>query len=137
MVANLSRTPLKSPGATRRVLVVDDSPLMLSAVRLGLGCVPGWDIATAPCGRDGIELAETFLPDAILLDVIMPGLDGLATMRALRRQAATKTTPIVFLTAGHNDRDHLIELGATGVIAKPFQPAELAGQLTEALGWPS
>lgn len=137
MVAGVPIARSAPPGAARRVLVVDDSPLMLAAVQLGLARVPGWDVATALSGRDGIEIAADYRPDAILLDVVMPELDGLGTLRALRAQASTHETPVVFMTAGHDDRDQLIGLGAAGVIAKPFQPAELAGQLKEVLGWPS
>ncbi len=122
-------------GVARRVLVVDDSPLMLSAAVLGLGRVPGWDVATAPSGRDGVELAARYRPDAILLDVVMPELDGPGTLRALHEQPSTHDTPVVFLTANHADRDGLIELGAAGVIAKPFQPAGLAAELSAVLGW--
>ena len=122
---------------TRRVLVVDDSPLMLSAALLGLRRAPDWDVATASSGRDGVELAASYRPDTILLDVVMPELDGPGTLRALREQTSTHDTPVVFLTADHADRDRLIELGAAGVIAKPFQPARLAQQMSEVLGWSS
>lgn len=137
MVAEAPMNPPQPTGTARRVLVVDDSPLMLSAVRLGLASVAGWDVATAPCGRDGVELADRYRPDAILLDVVMPDLDGPGTLQALRAQASTHTTPVVFLTADGDHRDGLLALGAAGVIAKPFQPAELPGQLTEVLGWPT
>ena len=123
--------------AARRLLVVDDSPLMLSAALLGLRRVPDWDVATAPSGRAGVEIAATYRPDAILLDVVMPELDGPGTLRALREQPSTHDTPVVFLTADHGDPDHLIDLGAAGVIAKPFQPAGLAEQVSEVLGWSS
>ena len=128
---NLQRSP-----PARRVLVVDDSPLMLAAVRLGLGQTPDWDVATAGSGRGSIELAARFRPDAILLDVVMPDVDGPETLRSLRAQAATRVTPVVFLTAGVTDRDGLIALGVAGVIAKPFDPSTLAAQLNEVLGWP-
>jgi len=121
--------------AARKVLVVDDSPLMLSAVVLGLAGNPGWEVSTAQSGRDGIALAARVQPDAILLDVIMPDLDGPETLRALREQETTRATPIIFLTADVQQRERLIELGAVGVIEKPFQPDALAGQLSEVLGW--
>ena len=126
-----------SAQVARRVLVVDDSPLMLSAALLGLRRVPDWDVATAPSGRAGVEIAASYRPDAILLDVVMPELDGPGTLRALRDQALTHDTPVVFLTADHSDPGRLIDLGAAGVIAKPFQPAGLADQLSEVLGWSS
>jgi CheY-like chemotaxis protein len=122
-------------GAPRRVLVVDDSLLMRSAATLGLGRVAGWQVATAASGRDGVELAASYRPDAILLDVVMPELDGPATLRALREQAATHDTPVVFLTADAGEPGDLVALGAAGVIAKPFKPDDLAEQLSELLGW--
>ena len=124
-----------TPGAPRRVLVVDDSLLMRSAATVGLGRVPGWQVATAASGRDGVELAASYRPDAILLDVVMPELDGPATLRALREQAATHDMPVVFLTADAGEPADLVALGAAGVIAKPFKPEDLAEQLSELLGW--
>jgi CheY-like chemotaxis protein len=121
--------------AAPRVLVVDDSPLMLAAAVLGLRGMRGWDVATALTGTAGVELAARYRPDAILLDVVMPELDGPGTLRALREQASTHETPVVFLTADRGDLGGLVEMGAAGVIAKPFQPGGLAGQLSEVLGW--
>jgi CheY-like chemotaxis protein len=124
-----------TPGAPRRVLVIDDSLLMRSAAALGLGRVAGWHVATAASGREGVELAVSYRPDAILLDVVMPELDGPATLRALREQATTRDMPVVFLTADAGEPGDLLALGAAGVIAKPFKPEELAEQLGEVLGW--
>jgi CheY-like chemotaxis protein len=124
-----------TPGGPRRVLVVDDSLLMRSAATLGLGRVAGWQVASASGGRDAVELAASYHPDAILLDVVMPDLDGPATLRALREQAATHDVPVVFLTADAGEPGDLVALGAVGVIAKPFKPEDLAGQLSELLGW--
>lgn len=124
-----------TPGRPRRVLVVDDSLLMRSAATLGLGRVAGWQVATAASGHDGVELAASYRPDAILLDVVMPELDGPATLRALREQTATHDMPVVFLTADAGEPGDLLALGAAGVIAKPFKPEDLAEQLSELLGW--
>lgn len=128
-------SPSPRPGAPRRVLVIDDSLLMRSAAALALGRVAGWDVATAASGRDGVELAAGYRPDAILLDVVMPELDGPATLRALRAQATTHDMPVVFLTAEAGRPGDLVALGAAGVIAKPFKPEELAERLSETLGW--
>jgi len=130
----IAAPPLRK--SSRRVLVVDDSPVMLMAARLGLGQMPGWDVATSHSGRDAVQVAAGYQPDAILLDVMMPGQDGVETLRALRAQASTHDMPVVFLTA-LDDGARLVELGAAGVIAKPFEPGKLAGQLSEVLGWAS
>lgn len=123
----------------RHVLVVDDSPLMLRAAQVGLDRLSGWRVSTAASGREGIALATAARPDAILLDVVMPELDGPGTLHALGELAATRDIPVVFLTAasGESDRARLIELGAAGVIAKPFEPPRLGNQLSEVLGWSS
>jgi CheY-like chemotaxis protein len=133
----LDDAPVGHPTASapRRVLIVDDSLLMRSAATLGLGRVAGWQVASAASGADGIELAASYHPDAILLDVVMPELDGPATLRALREQASTHDMPVVFLTADAGEPGDLVALGAAGVIAKPFNPEDLADQLSELLGW--
>jgi CheY-like chemotaxis protein len=136
MAVDVRSAPPQHRQSSRRVLVVDDSPVMLMAAQLGLGQVPGWDVATSSSGRDAVELADGYQPDAILLDVMMPGQDGVETLRELRAQASTHDTPVVFLTA-LDDGARLVELGAAGVIAKPFEPGKLASQLSEVLGWPS
>jgi CheY-like chemotaxis protein len=123
-----------SPEGPVRVLVVDDSPVMLLAVRLALGRVPGWDVATTPSSLDAVQLAASYRPHAIVLDVMMPRQDGRETLRALREQTSTRDIPIVFLTS-LEDHSGLTELGAAGVIAKPFQLAEIAGELRDVLGW--
>jgi DNA-binding response OmpR family regulator len=128
-----SPSPPARPGSVR-VLVVDDSPVMLLAVRLGLGRVPGWEVETTPSGQDAVRFAADYRPDAILLDVMMPRQDGRETLRALRDQESTRDTPVVFFTS-LEDHAGLTDLGAAGVIAKPFQLGELAGDLRAALGW--
>jgi CheY-like chemotaxis protein len=122
--------------AYRHVLVIDDSRLMVEAARIGLDRLSGWRVTTATSGHEGVALAAATGPDAILLDVEMPGLDGPGTLRALGEQEATRRIPVVFLTAAaDSDRERLTALGAAGLIAKPFEPARLAGQVSEVLGW--
>ena len=119
-----------------RVLVVDDSPVMLLAARLSLGRVPDWDVATTPSGQDAVHFAASYQPDAILLDVMMPRQDGRETLRALREQPSTRHTPVVFVTS-LKDHSGLTELGAASVISKPFHLGELADELRDVLGWPN
>jgi CheY-like chemotaxis protein len=112
---------------------------MLLAVSIGLDRPERWAVTTAGSGRAAIAQAIRHRPDAVLLDVTMPDLDGPATLRALRAEPTTSSIPVVFLTAAATaaDRTRLLGLGAAGVIAKPFEPATLGDQLDEALGWPS
>lgn len=121
----------------RRILVVDDSPLVHELARIALEQVAGWQVLAAHTGAEAVEIAAREQPDALLLDVEMPGLDGPATLRALRERAATRELPAVFLT-GHDDADgraRLAALGAAGVLGKPFEVSGLAGELAGLLGW--
>jgi CheY-like chemotaxis protein len=122
-----------------RILVVDDSKLVHELVRMALEGQAGWEIRCAASGAEAIALAAADPPDAVLLDVEMPELDGPATLAALRRDPACARVPVLFLTA-HEDPAELAALralGAAGVLAKPFQLEALAGQVAGALGWPS
>lgn len=127
-------------GATTRngrkqVLVVDDSLLIRRLARLGLEQMAGWDIADAESGGDALAHAAAERPEAILLDVVMPGMDGPETLLALQAGDLTKDIPVIFVTAKDqpSDRAHFLSLGAAGVIAKPFQVDTLAGQVTAIL----
>jgi len=126
-----------SGGATRTILVIDDSALIRDVVGHGLGDDRGWKVRAARSGAEGIELAVGERPDAILLDVEMPALDGPATLACLRASVATREIPVLFLTGPASDaeRRRLAALGVAGVIAKPFDPASLRMQIVELLGW--
>jgi CheY-like chemotaxis protein len=121
----------------RKVLVIDDSALIRAAAQISLGRLGGWSVLLAESGAHGLDLAATERPDAVVLDVEMPGLDGPATLERLRRDEATRGIPVVFLTgkAEHEDRQRLIALGAVAVLSKPFDPAALPDQVAAALGW--
>ena len=120
----------------RTVLVIDDSELIRLAATVGLSA-SGWTVLTAESGREGVALAAREAPDVVLLDLVMPDLDGAQTLQALRAQAQTRETPVVFLTA-RADRAPAGsegERGAAGVIEKPFAPAQLGDALMALLGW--
>ena len=121
----------------RRILVVDDSPLIREAARIGLEAVAGHSVETAQSGEEAVARAAAQRPDAILLDVVMPGMDGPATLAALRAGEATRDLPVVMVTgldaATHGPQ--LEELGAAGMISKPFDPTTLAAQVAQLLRW--
>jgi DNA-binding response OmpR family regulator len=121
----------------RRILVVDDSSLIREAATLGLGAVAGWEVLTAASGEEGLERAMAERPDAVLLDVVLPGLDGVAVAHRLAASPATRTIPVVMLTAadGAEDRRRLRRLPVAGIIPKPFALESLAGQVAALLGW--
>jgi two-component system, OmpR family, response regulator len=120
-----------------RILVVDDSKLVHELARLALAEHAGWHVSCAASGGEGVALASAERPDAILLDVEMPGLDGPGTVAALREVPSCADVPIVFLTA-HDDPSELAQLralGVAGILAKPFDLGQLAAQLSDTLGW--
>ena len=119
-----------------KVLVIDDEPDIRRIARLGLSRVGGMEVVEASSGTDGLARARADKPDAILLDVMMPGLDGPATLARLREDPETAGLPVVFLTAKAigAEVDRLRGLGAAGVLTKPFDPMTLASDLRAALG---
>ncbi|HVA13025.1 MAG TPA: response regulator [Stellaceae bacterium] len=122
-----------NPAELRRVLYVDDEPDIQEVARLTLELTAHLIVKT--CGSGGQALAEaaTFAPDLILLDVMMPDMDGPATLAALRAEPELTDIPIIFITATvqRSEIERLRELGAIGVILKPFDPLKLADQLKE------
>ncbi|HKR63330.1 MAG TPA: response regulator [Thermoanaerobaculia bacterium] len=115
-----------------KVLVVDDEDDVRYVARLSLGRVGGMSVIEASSGEEGVARAKTDHPDFILLDMMMPGMDGAATFQALRACADTASIPIVFLTAKSMAAEAQ-RLGAQGIITKPFNPLTLARELTELL----
>lgn len=114
-----------------KILLVDDEPDIRTIGELALSTVGGWQVVTAASGSEAVRLAAQEQPDLILLDVMMPLMDGPATFRALRAQASTVDTPVIFMTARvqRSDVQEYLDLGAVGVIAKPFEPMTLPDQI--------
>ena len=121
---------------TRRVLVVDDDPLLRDVAQTALELVGGWQVSTAQSGPQAQQRALAEHPDAILLDVMMPGVDGPSTVAALRADPATRDFPVIFLTAKvPEDLEEWRPLCLAGVIPKPFDPMTLASDMAALLGW--
>ena len=120
-----------------KLLVIDDEEDIRAVSRMSLERVGGWTVHTAESGELGLELAEQEQPDAILLDAMMPGMDGAATIERLQASDATSRIPVVFLTAKLQsaDRERYLGLGAAGVISKPFDPMALPEEVASILGW--
>ncbi len=121
----------------RRILIIDDEPPILRIAQLGLQIQDGWDALTATTGQQGLSLAESEQPDAILLDVMMPEFDGLAILQKLQDNPSTAPIPVIFLTAKSQAADRLkfYQAGVSGVILKPFDPTTLASQIAGFLSW--
>ncbi len=120
-----------------RILIVDDDDDIREVTALSLESVAGWEVITANSGAQGLARAAEFKPDAILLDVMMPGMDGPSTFRELRKNPATASIPVLLLTAKvqANDQRRFADLGVEAILFKPFDPLTLSNQIAAALGW--
>jgi two-component system OmpR family response regulator len=114
-----------------RVLYVDDDPDICEVATFALELDPGIEVRSEPCGLSGLATAALWRPDAILLDVMMPLMDGPTTLVHLRSDALTCDIPVIFITARAQSReiDEFIKQGARDVITKPFDPMTLAEEL--------
>jgi len=121
----------------RRVLVVEDDDDIREVAQVALQMVGGWQVITAGSGHQAIEVAAGALPDAILLDVMMPDLDGRGTIAKLKAQPSTRSIPVILLTAKIQSGDcrERADLDLAGVIAKPFDPMTLPARMSAMLGW--
>lgn len=119
------------------ILIIDDEEDIREVAALTLEAMAGWQISTASSGAEGIEKARSLKPDAILLDVMMPGMDGPTTFREMQKQKELAKIPVILLTAKVQgvDQRRFADLGVTTVLFKPFDPMSLADQMREALGW--
>jgi CheY-like chemotaxis protein len=123
--------------AAKRILVIDDEHDIREVARVSLELVGGCQTLLAATGREGLAKATAERPDAILLDVMMPDMDGPTTFQQLQRDSATRDIPVILLTAKVQaaDRNRFAGLGVAGVIAKPFDPMSLAAEVADLLGW--
>jgi CheY-like chemotaxis protein len=123
----------------RKILVIDDSALIREAAKIALGRTSGWQIATAASGEEGLERAASERFDAILLDLVMPGMDGTAVAERLRAMPATSSTPVILMTAYDRleDSERFQRVPVAGVVPKPFAISELSLEVAELLGWPT
>ena len=121
----------------RRILLVDDDDSVREVTRACLELIGGYHVDSASSGHECLELSLTSRPDAILLDVMMPGLDGPSTFGKLQEREETRNLPVVLLTAKTQEADlrRFAELGVAGVLRKPFDPMTLSDQVAELFGW--
>lgn len=110
-----------------RILHVDDDPDIREIVDMSLGLYPDFEVRACSSGAEAVATAAEWSPSLILLDVMMPGMDGPATLIQLRKNPRTSAIPVLFITARAQTREveHFIALGAQGVISKPFDPMTL------------
>jgi CheY-like chemotaxis protein len=122
-----------SDGVLQTILYIEDDPDMRDVVVLVLEMIGGIAVRAFATGAEALGVADGLSPDLLLLDVMMPGADGPATLRQLRGDPRFAATPAIFFTAKANAAEirRLMELGAIGVVAKPFDPATLANQIRD------
>jgi two-component system, OmpR family, response regulator len=115
------------------IFYVDDEPDIREIVELALGLVPGLMVRTCPSGTQALQELPLVMPDLVLLDVMMPGLDGPATLAKMRDDERLRALPVVFMTAKAlpQEVDRFLQMGAIGVISKPFDPIELGVRIRE------
>lgn len=115
----------------KRILYVEDEPDIQAVAKLALEMVGGFTLEVCGSGREALEKAPGFAPQLILLDVMMPGMDGPETLKALRGVADFAATPVIFMTAKVQSSEvaHYKELGAIDVIPKPFDPMTLSATI--------
>jgi twitching motility two-component system response regulator PilH len=118
-----------------RILIVDDSPSQLMGIRRIVEKL-GHEAFTAEDGADGVQVAKRELPDLILMDVVMPNLNGFQATRAITREATTKHIPVILVTTKDQDTDRVwgMRQGAKAYLTKPFSEAELADMILQHVG---
>jgi CheY-like chemotaxis protein len=119
--------------AIEKVLMIDDEPDIRRIGEMSLSAIGKLKVLLASSGAEGLELARREKPDVILLDVMMPGLDGPATLQKLRADKETAKIPVIFMTAKvqRAEVERYLALGAQGVVPKPFDPLTLAASVRE------
>ncbi len=117
--------------ATKRLLLIDDNEDNRTLIEFALGTNPDWEVLTAANGIEGITIAEIERPDVILLDFIMPDLDGLTVCEILKNNLFTCSIPVIFMTAMTQEKvlERLEETMAEGIIIKPFDVINLDSQI--------
>lgn len=121
----------------KKVLVIDDEAVIREIVQYCLEDLAGWNVVTAESASEGFSQIIAEKPDAIILDLSMPGTDGLTFLQQLRANPQTQLTPVFLLTARaeFTNPRWILNLGLAGALAKPFDPYELVQAIATAFGW--
>lgn len=120
-----------------RILIIDDEEDIRLIAEISLRLTEAWEVVTAESATAGLTIAREWIPDAILLDVMMPDMNGPTAVEQLQTDPSTARIPVVLLTAKVQpaDRQRYLQIGVRGVIAKPFDPLTLGASMRELLGW--
>jgi two-component system, OmpR family, alkaline phosphatase synthesis response regulator PhoP len=119
----------------KRILIIDDEDDIREATQICLEITGDWEVLTASSGNEGLLKAASEHPDAILLDVMMPGMDGITTFQELQTNPETQHIPVILLTAKAQtaEQRQLTQLKVVAVITKPYDPFSLSAQLLQAI----
>ncbi|XGV97380.1 MAG: response regulator [Leptolyngbya sp. BL-A-14] len=119
------------------ILLIDDETSIQELVQACLSDLAGWTVITVSSAQEGLRRLTLERPDAILLDMIMPGMNGTTFIHSLDKNPAARTIPIILLTVQARcfTNKQLEQLGVIGAIAKPFNPVTLPHSIAQALGW--
>lgn len=121
---------------TKRILIVDDEDDIREVAQIALEATTDWQVLEAPSGTKGIALAQAERPEAILLDLMMPDMDGMTVLARLKADEHTAAIPVILLTAKVRAGRQGNHGDVAGVIVKPFDPLRLAAEISQILGWP-
>jgi CheY-like chemotaxis protein len=121
----------------KKILIIEDEDGLREIIQLTLETVAGWEVVAVTSGSEGLAQAKANRPDAILLDVMMPNMDGIETFQRLQSTAETQDIPTIFLTAKARSAEHqqFVNLGILGVITKPIKALDLVQQIRKILKW--
>ncbi|BAY25746.1 response regulator receiver protein [Calothrix sp. NIES-2100] len=122
---------------SRKILIVDDEEDVRAIATLGLEMSAGWNVFTAQSGAEALNQAAIHQPDVILLDMMMPDMDGRTTLQQLKTNPATSNIPVILVTAKvqQSDKESFADLKVAAVFAKPFRPLRIAEEISKVLGW--
>ncbi len=125
--------------STKRILLIDDEKSIRLVIQVCLNQLTDWTVLTAASSVDGLCRAETEKPDAILLDLMMPDMDGLTVLKKLKENPKTSAIPVILLTAKlwPTDYNQSEQWELAGILSKPFDPLNLANQIAKILNWQS
>lgn len=121
---------------TKRIMIIDDEDDIREVARVAVETTTDWQVLEACSGAKGIALAQAEHPDAVLLDLMMPDMDGMAVLARLKAGERTAAIPVILLTAKVQAARQCGRGDVAGVILKPFDPLRLAAEISDILGWP-
>lgn len=123
--------------SNKRILIIDDEPGIRQIVKISLQAIAGWEALLASSGQEGLAIAQSEIPDAIILDVMMPGMDGIETLQRIQAIGSIASIPVILLTAKAKTSEQVqfSKLEIAGVITKPFKAPDLVQQMRSLLGW--